>query len=340
MQNKEAFTQLLATPKKCVVITHFKPDADAMGSSLGWGRFLEKKGHDVAVVAPSDYPDFLAWMPGNEKVVTVKNEETKEKAIQLIKAAEIIFCLDFSALQRIYELGKTVAEAKGIKVVIDHHLEPEKFPDYLFWDAKSASTAGLIFELIGICDGKDFLDAEIATCLYAGLMADTGGFRHSNTRSHEFEMAARLVKLGANPHSVTRQIMDNNSLERIRFMGFVLKDKLTVLPEYRTAYIALPADEVKQYKVMTGDTEGLVNYGLSVKGVVLSVLFFDRKDEIKLSFRSTGNFSVNDLARKYFNGGGHANAAGGSSRASLDETLQKFLAILPGLKEELIKINL
>lgn len=340
MQTKETFTQLLATPKKCVVITHFKPDADAMGSSLGWGRFLEKKGHDVTVVAPSDYPDFLAWMPGNEKVVAVKNEETKEKAIQLIKAAEIIFCLDFSALQRISELGEPVAEAKGIKVIIDHHLEPEKFSDYLFWDVKSASTAGLIFELIGKCDGEKFLDAEIATCLYAGLMADTGGFRHANTRSREFEIAAELVKLGANPHYITKQIMDNNSLERIRFMGFVLKDKLTVLPEYRTAYLTLSADEVKQYKVMTGDTEGLVNYGLSVKGVVLSVSFFDRKDEIKLSFRSTGNFSVNDLARKYFNGGGHANAAGGSSRASLDETLQKFLAILPDLKEELIKINL
>jgi len=340
MQNEEAFYRLLSAPKKCAIITHFKPDADAMGSSLGWALFLEKRGHEVAVITPSEYPDFLAWLPGNEKTTAVKNEETKEKAIRLIKAADIIFCLDFSALQRIHELGKYVAEAKGIKAVIDHHLEPENFGDYLLSDVKSASTAGLIYDLIGKCGGKDLLDADIAACLYAGLMADTGGFRHSNTRSREFEMAAELVNRGANPHFISKQILENNSLERIRFTGFVLKDKLTVLPEFRTAYIALSADEAKQYKAATGDSEGLVNYGLSVKGIVLSALFFDRKDEIKLSFRSLGSFSVNDLARKYFNGGGHANAAGGLSHTSLDETLQKFLSILPAFRDELNKINI
>lgn len=339
MQNQAAFYQLLSTPKKCVVITHFKPDADAMGSSLGCARFLEKKGHEVQVITPSDYPDFLAWMPGNEKVLAVKNEESKEKAIERIKAAEIIFCLDFSALQRIKELGKPLAEAQGIKVIIDHHLEPEKFSDYLFWDAQSASTSGLIYELIAGGEGESLLDATIATCLYAGLMADTGGFRHNNTGRREFEIAADLVKLGANPYYITKQIFDSNSPERMRFTGFVLKDKLTILPEFRTAYIALSADELKQYKVATGDTEGLVNYGLSVKGVVLSVLFFDRKEEIKLSFRSAGNFSVNELARKHFNGGGHANAAGGTSQASLDDTLNKFLTILPQFKEQFNRIN-
>lgn len=339
MENFQAFKDLLSRPQKVVIVTHFKPDADALGSSLGLAGFLEHKGHSVQVITPSDYPEFLSWMPGNEKVVAYQKESARQ--VQLIQKhlqeAQILFCLDFSSLNRIQDLEEPVRHAKAVKVMIDHHLEPEKFADFEYWNVRSASTAGLIYELIRDLGETELIDANIANCLYAGLMTDTGGFRHNNTRHEEFEIASALVARGAKPHEVAKQIYDTNSLERLRLAGFVLANKLTVLPQFRTAYITLSADELTQFGAQTGDTEGLVNYGLSIKGIKLSVLMYDRKDEIKLSFRSLGDFSVNAMARKYFNGGGHRNASGGNTRVSLEETLRQFLAILPEYKDDLLK---
>jgi len=339
MENFQAFKDLLSRPQKVVIVTHFKPDADALGSSLGLAGFLEHKGHSVQVITPSDYPEFLSWMPGNEKVVAYQKESARQ--VQLIQKhlqeAQILFCLDFSSLNRIQDLEEPVRHAKAVKVMIDHHLEPEKFADFEYWNVRSASTAGLIYELIRDLGETELIDANIANCLYAGLMTDTGGFRHNNTRHEEFEIASALVARGAKPHEVAKQIYDTNSLERLRLTGFVLANKLTVLPQFRTAYITLSADELTQFGAQTGDTEGLVNYGLSIKGIKLSVLMYDRKDEIKLSFRSLGDFSVNAMARKYFNGGGHRNASGGNTRVSLEETLRQFLAILPEYKDDLLK---
>jgi len=339
MENLSAFKSLIGTPKRVVIVTHFKPDADALGSSLGLAGFLRKKGHSVSVITPSNYPDFLTWMPGNDTVLALSNDkpEIEKKAQQLIEESEMVFCLDFSSLSRINNLGEMIRKSKAVKVLIDHHLEPEHFADFEQWSTASASTAGLIVELIDDLGEKELIDAGIANCLYAGLMTDTGGFRHNNTRQKEFEIAAELVAQGANPHETARAIYDTNSLERLRLTGYVLNQKLVVLPEYNAAYITLSQDELKSFGAQTGDTEGLVNYGLSVKGVKLSVLMYDRKEEIKLSFRSLGDFSVNDLARKHFEGGGHRNAAGGSSKLTLEETLQKFLEILPEYKIQLNK---
>lgn len=337
MEKIEAFKALLSEPKKVVIVTHFKPDADALGSSLGLAGFLQKKGHLVQVITPSDYPDFLAWMPGNERVHAVVKENAAHLATAntFIQAADVIFCLDFSALNRINSLGESVRKANAVKVLIDHHLEPEKFAAFEQWDVTSASTAGLVFELIQQCGEANLVDAAIATCLYAGLMTDTGGFRHNNTTGREFHIASKLVELGANPHRIAKDIYDTNSLERLRLTGYVLSQKLTVLPEYRTAYMLLTADELTRFGAQTGDTEGLVNYGLSIKGIQLSVLMYDRREEIKLSFRSLGSFSVNDFARKHFSGGGHHNAAGGTTKVSLAETLQQFLTVLPQYQQAL-----
>ena len=337
MENIRAFQALLQSPKDIVIVTHFKPDADALGSSLGLAGFLKKKGHRITVVTPSDYPTFLAWMPGNEQVLalSVESKEPEKKAREVIVKADIIFCVDFSNLKRIEDLEESVRAAPGEKVLIDHHLEPEKFATFEQWNPKAASTAGLIFQLIEQLGEKKHIDADIANCLYAGLMTDTGGFRHSNTTQTEFLIASELTGLGANPSNVAKQIYDTNSLERLKLTGFVLSQKLQVLPQYHTAYILLTSQELKQFGSQTGDTEGLVNYGLSIKGVKLSVLMYDRKQEIKLSFRSLGDFSVNELARKYFEGGGHRNAAGGTSHSSLEETLQKFLKILPEYESKL-----
>jgi len=338
MKNIQAFRTLIDRPQRAVIVTHFKPDADALGSSLGLAGFLEKKGHTVQVITPSDYPDFLTWMPGNEKVLALdRKPETLRKAGSTISDATVIYCLDFSSLSRINELGELVKGASARKVLVDHHLEPEHFAEFEQWDPTSASTAGLVFELIEQLGESHYIDASIASCLYAGLMTDTGGFRHNNTHHREFLIASRLVAMGADPHEIAKDVYDTNTLERLRLTGYVLSQKLNVLPEYRTAYMTLSQDELKQFGAQTGDTEGLVNYGLSIKGVKLSVLMYDRKEEIKLSFRSLEDFSVNEMARKYFEGGGHRNASGGTTKLSLEQTLKKFLEILPEYKEQLQK---
>jgi phosphoesterase RecJ-like protein len=335
MQNIRAFKAFLSTPRKVLLITHFKPDADALGSSLGLAGYLKKKNHLVTVITPSDYPDFLNWMPGNEEVVIFHRDKIKQFE-QRIRDSDIIFCLDFSSLKRINELGDMVHSSTAKKVLIDHHLEPEAFAEFEQWDGTAASTAELVYRLIQEMGDETLIDENIANCLYAGLMTDTGGFRHPNTSKKVFETAAALVNHGADPSQVSKLIYDTNTLERMRLMGFVLNEKLQVIPEYRTAYIALNADDLRKYSSQTGDTEGLVNFGLSVKDVRLSVLITERKENIKLSFRSLGEFSVNDLARKHFEGGGHKNAAGGQTSLSFQETVKKFLELLPGYKKELL----
>jgi phosphoesterase RecJ-like protein len=339
MKDLEGLRTLLASPKKVVIVTHFKPDADALGSSLGLAGYLAKKGHSVAVISPSDYPDFLTWMPGKEMVIALTKDSIvpQQKAKALIEACDVLFCLDFSSLKRINEVGEMVKTSTAKKVMIDHHLEPEKFADFEKWDVSSASTAELIFELIDEWGDRELIDQDIANCLYAGLMTDTGGFRHNNTTHKEFLIASELVSRGANPSEVAKKIYDTNSLERLRLTGYALSQKLVVLPEYNTAYMTLTWEELRQFGSQTGDTEGLVNYGLSIKGIKMAVLMYDRKEEIKLSFRSLADFDVNALARKHFEGGGHKNASGGQSKQNLEETLKKFLAILPEYKSDLNK---
>jgi phosphoesterase RecJ-like protein len=334
MENISEFRDFLSQPRNAVILTHFKPDADALGSSLGLAGYLKKKGHHVTVITPSDYPDFLAWMKGNSEVV-VFHKDKPATAQRLIEKADIIFCLDFSSLNRINELGVMVQHASAKKVLIDHHLEPERFADFEQWDTSAASTAELVYQVIKDLGDDKLIDADLADCLYAGIMTDTGGFRHGNTNHKVFQAAGELVVLGANPYKVSKLIYDTNSIERLRLMGYVLSEKLQVLPEYNTAYIVLTSEDLKKHSSQTGDTEGLVNYGLSIKGVRLSVMISDRKENIKLSFRSLGDFSVNDLARKHFNGGGHRNASGGQTTLTLEETVKQFLDLLPQYKQQL-----
>ncbi|HTH55608.1 MAG TPA: bifunctional oligoribonuclease/PAP phosphatase NrnA [Cyclobacteriaceae bacterium] len=338
MKNLAALQSLLSSPQRVAIVTHFKPDADALGSSLGLAGFLRKKGHHVSVVSPSDYPDFLSWMPGANEVIALskKSSVPLTKATEAFNQANLIFCLDFSSLSRVNDLTEVVKNAKATKVMIDHHLEPENFAEFQKWNVAAASTAQLVFELIEELGEKKMIDSGMANCLYAGLMTDTGSFRHNNTKAREFQVANELVAAGADPSEVARLVYDVNTVSKLRLVGFALSQKLVVLPEYRTAYITLSHEELKKLEAQTGDTEGLVNYGLSVKDVQLAVLMYDRGEEIKISFRSLGDFSVNELARKHFEGGGHRNASGGSSKLTLDQTLKKFLSLLPEYKERLI----
>ncbi len=334
MQNFNQFKELLSTPKKCIIVTHTKPDADALGSSLGLGGYLQKKGHDVTVISPTDYPDFLKWMKGNDDVI-VYNNGNEDKSGSKINDADILFCLDFSSLDRINELGEKIAASTSVKVLIDHHLDPDDFADFTLWSTEAAATAELIFDLIVDLGDEDLIDQPIAENLYAGIMTDTGSFRHSCTSAKVFEVASRLVTKGANVNAVSRYIYDANSLNRLRLMGYALAEKLKVLPAYRTAYIALSADDLKKYHYSTGDSEGLVNYGLSIDGVIMAATIIEREDGIKMSFRSVGDFSVNQFAREHFDGGGHKNAAGGKSSDSLEEVVQQFESLLTKYEAQL-----
>ncbi|QSE97530.1 DHH family phosphoesterase [Fulvivirga lutea] len=334
MQNLYSFKQLLSEPQKVVITTHHKPDADALGSSLGLANYLKIKGHDVTVISPTDYPNFLAWMKGNSDVIVFENNE-QERAKELVEKANIIFCLDFSGLHRINELGELVRESKAKKVLIDHHLEPEDFAEFVLWSTEAAATAELVHQLINDLGDGDLIDKDIAEALYAGIMTDTGSFKHPNTTKNVFLVCSDLIDKGADTAKVAKLIYDTNSVNRVKFLGYALNEKLKILPEYNTAYFAITADELKQFNSQTGDTEGLVNYALSIKGIKLAAVIIDRTVAVKMSFRSVGDFSVNEFARKNFEGGGHKNAAGGISYETLDATVEKFEKLLKENKEEL-----
>lgn len=334
MQNFEAFKEKLKSPKNIVITTHHKPDADALGSSLALASYLKKKNHKVTVVSPTDYPDFLSWMVGNDDVLKY-SEGGKNKSEEAIDEADLIFCLDFSSLKRINEVGDLVRESKAEKVLIDHHLEPEDFAQYVLWSTKAAATAELIHQLIVDLKDQDLIDKDIAEALYAGIMTDTGSFKHPNTTKNIFDVCGDLVGRGADTAKVAKLIYDNNSLNRIKFIGYALNEKLRVIPELNTAYFAITAEELEKFHSKTGDTEGLVNYALSIEGIKFAAVIIDRTEAVKMSFRSVGDFSVNEFAKKNFSGGGHKNAAGGISHTTLEETVSKFEELLQENKNEL-----
>jgi len=325
---------LLDSPKNVVVTTHVNPDADALGSSLGLAAYLTKTGHKVHVITPSDYPQFLSWMKGNDEIIVYSNS-LLPSIKEIIDEADLAFCLDFSSLDRIKELGGLIKASNSTKILIDHHLQPEGFADYNFWDDSAASTAELVYQFIVDLGDRDKIDSEMANNLYAGIMTDTGNFRHPSTTKTVFQVCAELIDLGADTAMVARNIYDNNSFDRTRLLGFTLKERLCLLPEYRTAFIYLKQQDLKDFKAKTGDTEGFVNYALSIQGVVFAALFSDKGDIVKISFRSVGDFSVNSFAREHFEGGGHKNAAGGKSNLSLGETIEKFKGLLTIYSQQL-----
>lgn len=334
MQNIEAFHSLLAIPRRIIITMHQNPDADALGSALGLAAYLIKKDHSVQVISPTDYPQFLHWMQGHHNVL-VYNDGNQSQSARLIEEADVIFCLDFSCLNRIDDMGELVRQSSAVKVLIDHHHGKEDFADFELWDTTAAATCELLYQLIVDLGERDLIDESTAENLYAGIMTDTGSFRHPNTTQHVHEVVADLIGLGADVSKVSKLIYDNNSLDRLRFIGFALSERLVVLKEYNTAYFAITADDLKTFKSRTGDTEGLVNYALSINGITMAAIIIDRNDTVKLSFRSIGDFEVNHLAAEHFEGGGHKNAAGGISPLSLSDTVDKFLRLLPTYKKQL-----
>lgn len=329
----EIFT-LIEQPKKIVITFHQKPDADAMGSGLGLYHFLVQMGHTVTVISPTNWPAFLNWMPGAKKVVDF--EMQAEKANAILKQAELVFCLDFNVLNRTRKMEPVLASLSSTKILIDHHQQPqtEEF-DYGISDSNKSSTAEMVYDFIVASGHAEKINAETAECLYAGVMTDTGSFRFNSASANVHRMIADLKDKGLQHSQIHENLFDNFLEGRFRFFGNILLNRMEVFYEYNTALIAIPQSDLIKYNVKTGDTEGLVNFPLSIKGIKLAAVVIDRGDERKSSFRSKGGFDVNTFARKYFNGGGHFNAAGGKNNETLDEVVRKFKEAIKENKEQL-----
>ena len=323
---------LLTTKKKILLTSHTNPDGDALGSSLAMYHFLKLSGHEVNIMVPTPYPDFLAWMPGQEEIIIY--EENKMLCDQLFESSDIIFSLDYNAPSRLGIAAESCKNAKGIKVLIDHHIQPEtEAYEYVFSYINTSSTSEIVYEFMQQLN-SELINKPIAECIYTGILTDTGSFSYACNYERTFRIVADLYKLGINGVEINRLVYATFSENRLRLLGYAISEKLKVISKYSTAYISLSAEELNRFNHQAGDTEGLVNYALSIKGIKFAALFTERKDKIRISFRSVGEYSVNSFANKHFEGGGHKNAAGGDSFLTLDKTLEKFERLLPEYGEQ------
>ncbi len=336
--NLEKFVEikeLLSIPKNIVIVSHRNPDGDAYGASLALFHYLRNFGHRVNVVSPNDAPDFLKWLPGQDEIVIF--EKDIKKGTKLLEEAEIIFTLDFNALHRVGpKMQIPLEKVAPVFIMIDHHQQPDDYAKYTFVDPESCSTSQLIYQFIEKLDHLNYIDTDIATCIYTGILTDTGSFRFPSTTSLTHRIVANLLDMGANNSEIYNQIHNVNTYNRVQLLGRALKN-MRVLNDYQTAYISLSQKDLMDFNFKKGDTEGFVNYALSIKNVIFAAIFIeDRKQGIiKISLRSSSNFSVNDFSRTHFSGGGHINAAGGRSELSLSDTIKKFIDILPSYQTKL-----
>ncbi|MFN8248003.1 MAG: bifunctional oligoribonuclease/PAP phosphatase NrnA [Ferruginibacter sp.] len=324
----------LSAPRKVVITMHQKPDGDAMGSTLGLFHFLKDFGHDVTVISPTNWASFLNWMPGAKAVLDY--ERDTERSNQLLEKAEWLFCLDFNTASRTKRMEEALLKSPAQRILIDHHEAPQtEIFTYGISNTAKSSTAEMVYDFIVESGYTDKINKEVAECLYAGVMTDTGSFRFPSSSASVHRMIASLKEMGLEHSIIHESLFDNFSENRFRFIGNVLLNRMEVFYEYNTALIAVPQADLIRYDIKTGDTEGLVNFPLSIEGIRLAAIIIDRGEERKCSFRSKGNFDVNTFARKYFNGGGHYNAAGGSSKEPLDAAVNAFIKAMKENRDQL-----
>lgn len=333
-ETTERVKKLLASPQKIVVVGHKNPDGDAIGSCLGLSFFLNRLGHKADVIMPNDFPDFLKWLPGCDDIII--HDKDTDKSIETINNASLIFTLDFNALNRTGNMEQFLEDCDAKFVMIDHHQEPDDYATVTYSDVSMSSTCEMVYHFIDAMDELGALCLEVSTQLYTGIMTDTGSFRFPSTTAKTHRVIAHLIEVGANNSQIHQNIYDVNSPDRMKLLGVALNN-LNILHDYNTAYITLSQKELDNHNFKKGDTEGFVNYALSIKGVKFAVIFIENKQDniIKMSLRSKGDFSVNTLAREHYNGGGHTNAAGGRSTLSLSKTISEFISILPKYKNDL-----
>jgi phosphoesterase RecJ-like protein len=334
MQPVSNIYPLLNQPKNVVITFHQKPDADAMGSALGLYHFLKQLGHTTTVISPTNWAVFLSWMPGCKKVLDYEMQTAK--ATETLNKAEWLFCLDFNTMDRTRKMSDILTGLPCTKILLDHHQQPQvEVFDYGISDVTKSSTSEMVYDLIIASGHADKINQNVAECLYAGVMTDTGSFRFTSTSASVHKMVAGLKETGLEHSHIHEELFDNFLESRFRFFGHVLLNRLEVFYEYNTALIVIPQIDLIKFNVKTGDTEGLVNFPLSIHGIKLAAIIIDRGDERKSSFRSKDGFDVNTFARKYFNGGGHFNAAGGKNSEPLEEVVRKFKAAIKENKEQL-----
>jgi len=318
--------ELLLTPKKVAIVAHKNPDGDAVGSSLGLYHYLITKGHAVTVVMPNDYPDFLKWMPATETIIF--HEKNEKNAETIVNDCDVLFCLDFNTPSRAFGLENVLRVSDNVKVMIDHHPQPDGFVDFMLSDTSACSTAQLIHRFAKMM-GDEIPNKQSGECLYTGIMTDSGSFRFPSTTAETHRIVADLMELGVDNSNIYNLVHSTSSEQRLRLLGYCIDDNLTVIKEYGAAYISLSLEEKKKFDFKKGDTEGTVNYPLSIEGINFSAIFIEAEEIVKISFRSIGLFDVNQFARTHFEGGGHRNAAGGKCDLSLQETIAKFVNLLP-----------
>ncbi len=333
MENIAELRAFLNFPRDIAIVTHRNPDGDAIGSSLGLYHFLKEQGHSVYMISPSEYPDSFAWMPEIEKMAIYDLDP--EAAQSIIARAGIIFCLDFNALDRIDKVGEHIAPSRAPKVMIDHHLYPEPFADFVLSDTTASSTCELVFEFIKELHGMRFMNALIGECLFTGILTDTGSFKYS-TSARLYRIVAELLEVGVDDYKVQDLIFNSLKEKHLRLLGHCLNNRMEILEEYNTGIITLTKEDYTNFDIQRGDTEGIVNYLLKIKNVKMAAFITEQPTIVKISLRSKGDFSVQEIARRHFKGGGHLNASGGYSFQSLQATVLRFKNLLPRYKFQLM----
>lgn len=328
--------ELLSSPKSIVLVPHKNPDGDAMGSCLAWFHYLQGQGHPCVVISPNEFPRFLKWMPGSRQVLIAEREP--RKARERIAQAELVFTLDFNGLGRAAQVGELLSAAREGKtfVMIDHHQEPEDYADITCSDTSVSSTCELSYRILRGLMGNEEMNPDMASCLYTGMVTDTGSFKYRSTGTSTHLAAAYLIGRGIDNTAIHQQLFDTFTPGRLQLLGKTLAN-MQIRTDLRTAYTSLSQDELDASGYEKGDTEGFVNYGLSLEGITFAAIFIENREEgiIKISFRSSGSFDVNQFARRHFEGGGHINASGGRSLQSLEQTLYTFESLLTNYAEQL-----
>ena len=324
----------LNSADKIAIVVHVGPDGDAMGSALGWWHYLMTIDKEPVVVVPTAFPDFLAWMPGADKVMVYEGNEAQCE--EVLNASELIFTLDFNVPSRMAKMEAAVMNAPAPKILVDHHLHPGDYAKVTISYPEISSTSELVFRLI--CRLGDFskINLACAECIYTGMMTDTGGFTYNSNKPEIYTIIHELIKIGVDKDDIYRKVYNNYSADRMRLMGYALFSKMKIYPEYKAALITLTLRELQEFNFRNGDAEGLVNLPLSIEGVVFSVFMREDTDKIKISLRSQGTFPVNKVSADLFNGGGHLNAAGGESYISMQESVKIFEEALPNYKDFLV----
>lgn len=331
--------QLLSQPKNIALVSHKNPDGDTISAALAMKDYLRSKGHEVSTLIPNQYPAYYGWMPGSREFIVF--DKSAALVRKKLKNADLIFCLDFNKLSRTGNMTPDLEKATGTKIVIDHHLEPSQEFDFYFTKTDISSTGELLYEFIMALGDESFINKDIAIAIYTAIMTDTGSFSYNCDHERTYSIVAALIRKGVEPELVHKLVYDTFTENRLRLLGFAISERMLVWKELHTAVIYLDKNDLDKFNYDVGDTEGVVNYPLSMADVNLSVLLTERDKLIRMSFRSKGKFSVNTLAAEYFEGGGHKNAAGGTSTLTISETIDKLKEVTENYKEELVyKISL